>query len=493
MEKAEISLLDLLLHIIKGWRSIFICMMVMAIGISGIQYIKDIKKVKTINTYDETITMTEEEKIEHTKATLEKLRSEGPLDEVKAVDKVIRLEKEYDQKIEYLRSSILMNMNPNDVNIARLQYWVDTNYKIDYVGTTDKDITQDIIEAYTNVVLNNSWQGIALKTIGLGIEPRFFSELVSVESNMKSATSSFTVVIRFNNIEQLEEIVDVLEDQLTISSTQISDIIGDHELKLVNKSIQTTVDTTIYNLQQTRNDAVLLLENNIASYKSLFNDNQKSVYKLEQFYNEESSEKIEFTEEQPILNLTPKIRFKYILFGAILGAFLICFIRGICYILSGSLKFEDIRDNWLGVTILGYIGQQNKSSHSLFGKIDDYIDKLIKRGYGDLSEKEQIHIVATDIIMHCNKKNLRSIYFSSTENDIEKRITEILNIVSQRGITANNGNSILNDALSMENMNKSDAVVLVEKINKSRYDNIKRVIHLCEKHEKEILGVVVIK
>lgn len=488
-EEREISLLNLLIYVVKGWRGILLWMLIMAIAVSGVQYVREMNNANAAKTE---VTVTGEEEKKKAELTLQQLREEMEEAEIAAVDKVIKLESEYITQQEYMKASALMNINPYDVAIGRIQYWVDTNYKVNYAGITESDPAKDIVSAYIEHLNSGEWKNTAFDAARIDIKPQYFNELFSIEYS----GNSFTFIIKLGDEIQVETIIDSLKEEVEKYQKDLDDMFGKHELNLVNESVEISVDSGIYDLQQTKKNNLLSLEDSINNYKNVFSDNQKSLYTAETLiaYGDEAEdqktkEKNEFENEADALALG--VSMKYILLGAVLGAFLVCMVRAMRYILSGKLKAEDNVDLYLGVTSLGYIEEKKRGYKGVFGKLDRWIDGLAKRSYNDLSEEQQLLMVVSNIGLYCEKGGMKNIYFNSSVNSQTEKEDKIIKMLSQRGVSVNRGYSILQDASSMENMNKADGVVFFEQADKSQYEDVEREVKVCKEHEKVVIGMVV--
>lgn len=489
-EEREISLIDLLIYVAKGWRSILVWMLIMAVFVGGIQYTREIKAARE---FEVTEPASGEEQKEQAVVTIEQLRKEMPEEEIKAVSKVVRLEKDYAEQMEYLENSLLMTMSPYEVAVARLQYWVDTNHKTNYAGITEKDVTSDIVESYINRVEDGSWKKAALKAIDADVELQYLDEMIGLIDD----NSSFTIIVKYPDEQQLRKVVSILEEELKEYQDEVESVFGAHKLSLVNESVEMTVDNDIYNLQQARKNTVLGLENNIAGYKNAFNDNQKSLYAGEIIVREdETEEEAEGTagiEEVVVAEPpAPQLRVKNFLLGAILGAFLICMVRAMRYILSGKLKAEDNVEGYLGVAGLGYIEEMEKEHRGVFGKLDAWIEGLSKRSYANLTKNQQLEMIVSNISLYCERGDMKQIYLNSSVNCTQEKGADLVRMLTEKGIEVKEGLSILRDAKAMEDMSRSDGVVFLEQAGRSRYEELEREIRLCKEHGKTVIGMVVL-
>lgn len=488
-EEREISLIDLLIYVAKGWKSILIWMLIMAVLVGAVQYVREVQAVKV---YESSLPSSEEEEKEQTISTLAQLREQMTDEEIMGVSKVVRLEKEYAMQLEYNDNAMLMNMNPYDVSIARIRYAVETDYVTNYAGVTHKDKTDDIVDGYIDYLEGSDWKKQALKEAGVEADVQYFGELV----NLGDYGDSFLIVIKHSDEKELKKMLPILNEAVETAKVQLKKVYGSHEVKLVNESVEVTVDNDIYNSQQNRKNTLLNLENNIASYKNAFNDNQKSLYAGELLVNEDQTEESQEAADAAEGVLAeapaePQLRVKNLLLGAVLGAFLICMLRAMVYILSGKLKAEDNVEAYLGIAGLGLIAENKTAAKGAAGKIDAWLDSLSKRNMGNLTKEQQIKMAASNILLYCEKGNMKEIYLNSSVNCVEAA-DELIKLLKERGIAVKEGFSILQDALAMEEMSKADGVVFVEQAGKSRYEDLEREVKLCKEHEKMVIGLVVL-
>lgn len=487
-EEREISLIDLIIYVAKGWRAVLVWIVIMAIAVGGLQYVREIRNEKA---YLAEQPGTDKEQKEQAAQTLGQLRREMDEEEIKAVSKVLSLEKDYAEQQAYMQKSLLMAMDAYNVSIARLRYWVVTNYEINYMGITKRDFTSDVVDSYVDQLGDVKWRKKAMKAVDADMELPYFNELIGVSN----AGDTFVVSIRYTDEEELQKIVDVLKKEVENHQDNAKKIFGKHELTLVSESIGAFVDNDVYANQQNRKNNLINLENSIAGYKAAFNDDQKSLYAGEILVNDDEDEETKDgqpEEEEDVAPPTPQVRVKYILLGAILGAFLVCMARAMVYILSGKLKAEDNIDVYLGVPGLGWIEDEKKEASGTFGKLDAWIDGFSRRNSRNLSKEQQIQMAVSNIALYCEKGDMKNIYFNSSVNCCEEKAGRLKELLKKKGVSVKDGFSILQDARAMEDMSKADGVVFLEQAEKSRYEDLEREIKLCREHGKAVIGLLVL-
>lgn len=503
-QEREISLFDLLIYVAKGWRSMLACMLAAAVLNGGIQYAREIENVKEYEAQlleEEDEPAGQEEKKKEAVQTISQLRKEMSEEEIKAVDKVVRMEKTYDKQKKYMDTSLLMTMEPEHINIARLQYWIDTDYRVNYAGITKKDRSSCITDTYLNHLRDNGWKKKALKVSGIQTQPQYFDELLSMESR----DSMFTVSVKYAEEGKLRKVISVLEQEIQSLNAEITELYGAHDLRQVTNSIELVVDHDMENNQQSHNNTLTTLENTIDSNKAAFNDNQKSLYAGKIIINEEEQTQTDAepdtaadtdAQEELLPPPAPRVRAKNAVLGAMIGAFFVCMLRAMLYLMSGKLRPEDVVDSYFGIPKLGFIEMEQtegkKGARKGHTKLDLWLDKLSRRNYGNLSEEQQLKIIAAKVEMYCADRQMKQLYFNSSANCSGEKTARLAAMLQERDLTVKDGLSILQDAAAVEDMGRSDGVIFIEQAGTSRYEDMDREIRLCREHEKYVVGLVVI-
>ena len=121
----EISLEHLFWKILLGWRRLVALAVIFAILVTGMKYVKDkasyqaaLKEQNGTEKVDKDIVLTKEEK--------------QVVESAKEVQKLIT------DSEDYLRDSLLMNVDAFHENLLTIQFYVDTNYTYNYLEENEK-------------------------------------------------------------------------------------------------------------------------------------------------------------------------------------------------------------------------------------------------------------------------------------------------------------------------------------------------------------------
>lgn len=490
-QEMEINLINLLVYVVKGWRAVIVWMVLMALVVGGVQYLRATSSYEAqLAKQQEQQEMATEEKVLTVQEQIAEVEAVLTQNQQDAVDKLLQMEVEYERQLDYYQTSLLMTMDPFQVTTARLQYLVD--------APTDKGKAYDIMYAYMNSVRDNTWQRQVQQEIGDPTEYDL-TELISYTSltpaevlETGKGSVSFQIIVKYTDEESLRQIVTALETTIVESQSEIEAVYGRHRLVPAGVSYYTTADADVYSLLYNRRANMLTLESNITNAKKAFTEDQTTLYNL--ICEKNGLEIIEEEEEAAVEEVptlpasAPGISVKYVLVGAILGAFLVCMWRAVIYIFNGKLKAEDDVAAFLGVPVLCNVeGEQKKK---FFGWLDAWIDSFMSNPYRYLTKEQQIQMAVSNIVLYCEKEGRKSISFNSSVNYQKEAVAQIISMLEKRGITVQQGYSILQDAVALEEMSHADGVVFLECVGGSRYEDIRRELQMCQNHEIAVIGLV---
>ena len=229
--------------------------------------------------------------------------------------------------------------------------------------------------------------------------------------------------------------------------------------------------------------------NNLSNYMS---DDQKTYYNALLDCKNLEDNRLELLKEEvkdgqdvaaPSVKMIHK---KYMVLGFLLGIFLVALYVGMRYLLTGKLRTSADISECFGVTVLGKVKKNEKKS-----KIDAWI-KSIFYGEDGFSYEEHIRMVCAGVRIAAKKNGYENVYITSASNNdaLKKCMAEICDGLK---VQIESGPSIIYDPESLEKMASSDAVVFIEEIDCSRYQDIKTELEKAHMNQNAILGCVVLE
>lgn len=222
----------------------------------------------------------------------------------------------------------------------------------------------------------------------------------------------------------------------------------------------------------------------VKSYQSVKNAEIALAEQKKQGGPKEGEEAVVVPELQ-IINVTN------IVFGGIVGALFVAFIPAYRYIMSKKLRHEDDLVDVFDLHALAvYPNHQRLCKKN--SKVDQKIYNIFWKDKNILSDKDRMNLAVTDCVMSMAQKGYKSVCFISSVTDDLQYVNEIVDKLSQVVKTCVLEKSITSSAKSLQTIPQYDCVVVVEKIDKSFYEDIIRELEYCDRFNVPMLGSIVV-
>ena len=173
------------------------------------------------------------------------------------------------------------------------------------------------------------------------------------------------------------------------------------------------------------------------------------------------------------------ISVKYLLIGLILGLVVACGYVAVRYVMSSKLRTVGELESGFDFNVLGCVTAQNKS-------------KLFRNSYDAYTNEEQVELIAANVKVLMERQGKQKLFLTgdSTTERCRDAVEQIAKSLNEKGLTCTTGASVAYDVDSIHKIAAADAVVLVEQIDVSRYDAIKKEKELCAECKIPVLGCV---
>lgn len=459
----EINLKELFWNILFEWRQLICFGIIFAILFVGVKFLRDTRTYHAIQD-------AEEEEYDFTE------------EEEKQISDARELIEQVAGYQEYLKSSVALQIDPYKENLLRLQYYVESDYIINYTKDNKRDYTGDIVGAYNDYIVSGDMIRRIIEMADLEISEEDFSELCRTTLD----GTSITISIIHPKKEALADIAEAIKTLLLQKETEFQKI-GSHTLNLVGESQKVVVDSELRERKTTILNSMLNLNIQLNTLKASMTEVQKRV--LDEYDRQEK----EIKEETQSAAVKPIARKEFLLFGAFIGIFLVC-IWVICKtILTAKIQNAEEIHTLYGVRLLGEVENQLNKKRFL-SIVDEKLLAVKNRGKKKLSLEQQIKIVVTNIVLFCKQKEIFCIYMTGSE--YENADSSILKIIkeqiSNQGIEVKEGGNIFYDAESLKLAAEVGNILFIEQKGQSIYNEIYNELYLAKEQNSCVLGVVVL-
>lgn len=457
----EINLLDLFWEVLLGWRRIICFGILFAVLIGGMKYFMDIRSYRASQNID-----------------LEEEKSELKKEEIKKIEDARLIKSRINEYERYQQKSALMQIDPYKKHVLELQYYVKSDYIINYTKDHERDYTSELTSIYCNYIISGEIAQKVIDEAGLTITKEDFQELLSVSQN----SSTIYITISFADTAKLEGMGEVLKKILQQKEPELQKI-GSHNLELIEESQNVVVDSALIEKKNTIYSNITTLNSQLDTLKAAMSPEQQAILELE-------IEKMSGENEEEEV---PSFSIKYLILGAIIGGFLVCLWIVCKMIFTAKLQTsEEIRVLY-GVRLFGEVSISDRKKRFL-SIIDDKILALKNRKKKKMTADQQIKVLSANIALSCKQRDIDCIYLTGSEyENVDKTILDKMKKeLSLKNIKVKEGGSISYDAVSLQSGIEIGHILFVEQTGLSIYDEIYKEINLVKEQHSDILGFVVL-
>ena len=491
MREEEVDLIGLLHYILKKWRIVVIAMIVFGV-VADLYYVKKSSDAVTVES------QTEEDSIE---ILIKNAKENLTEDAIQQVDRVYTMyaynEDSYQENAEYLDSSLLMQLNPEEIPTVLLSYQISRNI-------SEEEI-RNIMTMYESTLLDESSCADIVDVIGKKYKNTAVKELISITDNVNNNSvilqnvESGVLNIRIYALEekQCERIADVIKKRMQAYTEQLQQVFGEFSVQNISEqyylSSDSTVSTQKMNVVSAMNSAYSYMNN----VTNVFTEDQLTYFNLltkplDESMNQEERD----TAEQNVADTAVKMNYfstKYVLVGVIAGAFLVALWYACVYIISQTVKDTDDLKLVTGIPVFGAVlGTRKPDKRS---KLDKWIDSLFTREKKKEEEIVLLERVCHEIELQAKKKEVKNILLTSStgSEDIVLIMDKVQQKLTELGVAVVKSDSIASDSIeALEQLQKADGVVFVEQLMKSSREDIRKETELCSRYQVEMLGNVAV-
>lgn len=447
----DIDIKDLLWELIKRWRVYFVMMFLFVAGALLLQFVRT-PKAQNVSPF--------------VSVTVEEAKSKLTYDEEESIIGAYIMQKDIDNKSEYLEHSVLMNANPFAVDVVVLKF----------------EVAEDVAGAVKAYVKDGSL-GAALAAKGtVDLETAYINELLTIEDTY-AGVGEVCINVYYNSAEGAQALADAVAAEVKAYAnahliSQTDSIVVMAELEDAQTAYATDISTNKATLARIKNEMSV---NQIVVLNDLVN----------------TARGIETQTTQAATGTAApakvKINLEEIIIAAVVGVIVAALYILAAYVLTVRIRTKEEMETLYRVRVLGTADVADDKKKSVFAAIDKFIYRLRYRN-SKPSYEQDVEMLVSNIFVSCKNKEVDKVYLSGSQ--IDHVSSAFLNTVADKlnakGIRTKVGGNVIYDAQGMIDAAEMGCVVLVEKVRTSLYDEIMTEVKLCRGNGILILGVIVI-
>jgi len=570
MEEKEINLSDMLFYAFRKWRVIVIFSIICAIAIGAFAAVgraidmNDPEKValwKTeyevahgsywagINDLDRQISendrLASQAQIEIEKLSIKKSDYEGKLVDLDASityyearikdseAKIEQLKKEREKLEYYLKyrneqneKSLLMAIDPYNVNVYEAYIRVDSGYEIIPDSTyQNPDPTEELLQTYRLLVSSTSFYNKMISELKLNTEVRYLTEVISVN---EYNTNSLRIRIISDSANWAKNVGSYISKAILAEHEHVSMSIAEHELEEYNNNSYSVVDLDTYSKQYafiqeaieyeadiravdmtilSTESSIRDLNTDIRTARQTIDDVNLAITELplekqslENEINGYKDANFELRTEQLGLLANPEPEYKgytttsiftgfvkFAVIGGIVGVVLAVVYFAVIGLMSKKVFSAAQVCDAVKSEFFGFWPKTNKRK---FAFVDSWISRMAGTSSKDMTPDVAKEIVVSNVAVACAEKTKIMLCGGADKEAIAEVVEAIKGQL--QGVEVLFGGTIEADPSVVRGVAECDAVIIMEQIDKSGLNAALALKERAQAMEKSVLGVIAV-
>ena len=458
---------DLIYHLIKGWKLLFLSVCLCAILLTAIKYVRDchLQKAQILSIQEE-------------KKASEELEELSTSDQEKIKD-IAMLNLSLRDASNYKENSFAMQLDPYHVEECQLKYAIESDGKCDYFLMK---------QYYVSMVETEEIQEQCRDILSLRQDDSTVNECISTDlmetGDEGGDNPVFSITIKSAEKDKTKKITELVKKTM-------DDIVGKanqkwtkHEITLLSETIEKTEDERIRKLQEENDQRIYELSYRINLIVSNLSADKATL--AEEYTDELAG--IEKDKEEMISKISPaSISKKMILVGMILGCMIYAMCVLVIWLFNPKLQsVNEWKDNYK-IEVYGSLDSRKKR-----GFLSDFLYKL-KNDCLDIRTKDVIiRSMVSRITMDMDTEEKKLALISSHIDFLKENsdIAVLCDELKKNGMDVKVSDFSMQDMDSFRESLERKYVILAEVIDQSKMKEIDDLLHECDRRHVEVLGCI---
>lgn len=473
MKEREISLPALIAEMMLHWRRIAVAMAAGAVlgGIfsyaASVRTVENLKEVQDPESEEEAEELTEEQ--------------------IQNVERVLAFERIYESKMEYQKTSVLLQLDAGHVYETELTF---------FVSSENRKRSCDIANAFEGLVTSTQMYDFAASQTSQRASD--LKECVTLSRGLNGQSEGaavFQVRIIHNSRKNCEKTAAAVLRYLREQQKELEKSMGSHRLILLQQASAEIADPDI--LEQKKNclNDLTSLADTIAQRKSAFTEEEDQYYERHAHADSRSdSTKTSAKEEENGVQQPAGLQAGYVMSGMLLAACACVFWLFLSYVLSERIRYTDDLTQLYGITQFGRIAGTDWK-HKKMGFADRWILSLRDYGRCRYTEEETRMMIVAAVKIAAVQAGLDAVsLIGHSLNENARSICEaIRKELEACGIRTEIRSHVLCDAQIINHKEEVRGAVLVACAGMVFYSGILKELELLKCQEIPVLGGIVVE
>lgn len=344
---------------------------------------------------------------------------------------------------EYCENSIYMQLDPQKIYVSSVQYGIQTTSSVG-----------NILSACTAYINDGSMKEDISEKLD-DIPAEYLKEIITCSSS----NNVLTISVMHYDEQSAEKIMDKITEQMENQATEIAGIEGEFILEELDETSYIKADVSVVNTQNTNLNNYKNNQNNLANLrKSLIDQRNNRRSYIE--YNKP---------EEPEVNKSFSIIFKYLIFGIILGIGVPFSVVCLKYIISDRIKSaKELSAS--GIAVLG-----------LYKSVDE------------LKNKAERDVMDIQLLADEKKSKMVCLNILGEDPTLVQSTEMFAEQLQSKGIQTYKISSVQQNMDELKKMIEVKNCIMMAEVGNTTYTQLEEMMQLCCKFNIDIWGCVVIE
>lgn len=478
----EINLMDLIFYCLEKWRWIVVFMVILAVAAGAYKYKSTVQENQAKQEAALAVKEDDDDDVNIVKVDMQSVA----FYEQAIAENSAALEKQRD----YLENSTVMGMDSYHVSTGALSYYIDGGENLDsliaaysaYIA--DGRLAEKLNEIEPDITVEDLRYLIAFKNN--------FEALYSVGDNQMIIADApektvFQIMIRMPDDVSCKAYLKSAHEAIVAYSSRLQGEVGEHKLTLLASTQSQMMDADIKTYQDNTRTAYLTSVRNLQALRT----------ELETLMNTAEIPEEPDDETGVVVSLAdPKSSaIKYAVVGLVLGAFVVCFVLMLLYMMGGKLRNTDNFTMEFGMPLLGVVRDSGKKK-KIFGFIDNWVVRLKEGSYASIGFEEQIKMAASNVQAAIARKSadgqMQKIMLAGTMTEKDAAALCMQLASELPGVSLSPYMQIVYQSSALKDLENYDGILFLEKKGASSSAMILQERKAASDRDVIILGAIVL-
>lgn len=461
-----VSLSDLVEEILRKIWLVVIFAVIFALIFGGYKYRQDKAAAEVASTVQE-----------------DNLEASVSSEEMLQVKYVQGLQDQLSWQEEYMDNSVLMQINP----------YAENRVSIQFVIRTQEAEVSSVMSAFDNYVTGGGLAE-ALQEKYPEFGANYLTELFSFDRdvNVINSENGETIELAENGNVFCINVVQTDRDSCEALAADVIAAVGDfqtasvqtlgnYDVEMLDQVSSTVVDQELQTYQTEQNSSLETLRSNLTDRKAELSDVQL------QLLNQDSENDVSSVSDAGA-PVSVSISKKYVGVGALAGVVLAVIVIILRYIFRGTVNLSREFQTMFNLGVLGQVDLYEKKNILVAA----WRRLLNKRKFTSLEEQKQLAL--ENILSYSRQNEQQKILFVGSGDKMHDMpwMDQLMSELKQEGIQTDFAEKFPYSPQAMAKAQEYGAVIFVETLRTSRYDDVLNGVKKCLEQNREIGGVLVL-